>query len=324
MIKKDSLYAITMGDPAGIGPEVILKALLSKKIRNSGRFVIIGNFKAFVETAHRCRISLPVESNRLSFLNVGKISKLCFGRAKTYYGAIALESINVALRLLDEKKIDGLITAPVNKHTICKTGIHFSGHTEYLAQHSNAAHVVMMLVGGPLKVALVTRHLALKDVPRALTKHNVAHTIALTAEALKMYFGISHPRIAVCGLNPHAGEAGVMGEEEIRTIKPALRKVLNVGKIEGPLPSDTLFHLAFNREFDAIVAMYHDQGLIPLKMIAFHKGVNVTLGLPYVRTSPDHGTAYAIAGKNKAHPGSMIEAITLATTMTNVRKRNRG
>lgn len=316
--------AITMGDPAGIGPEVILKALRDLKLQRVANFVIIGNFKVFAKTQKFCKTKLKIDKiksedifaqtggDRVGLLDVGNISRPIFGRATHASGRVALECIDQALRLANSRKIDTLITAPVNKHTITQTESLFRGHTEYLAKGSNTKNFAMMLIGGPFKVVLVTRHIALKDVPGALTKDKIYQTLCLSASCLKKYFGIKKPRIGVCGLNPHGGEEGVMGSEEAKIIRPAVIQAKRQAVIEGPLPADTIFYLARQGKFDAVCAMYHDQGLIPIKTYAFHQGVNLTLGLPFVRTSCDHGTAYDIAGKNCANPGSMKEAIKLA------------
>jgi 4-hydroxythreonine-4-phosphate dehydrogenase len=324
-MKKGKLAcAITMGDPAGIGPEVTLKALTDRRVRGLADFLLIGNFFATEKTARISKIRLkinkiksendvsPASNKGIALLDIGNIPKLVFGQGKSAYGIVALDCIEAALRLIKSKKIDVLITAPVNKHTISQAGSLFRGHTEYLARAAKTKDFAMMLVGGPFKVVLVTRHIALKNVPRALTKKKIYRAIRLTALALRKYFAIPHPRIGVCALNPHSGDEGISGNEEIRIIRPAVIKAKNLAAIEGPLAADTLFYSASHGKFDAVVAMYHDQGLIPLKTLALHQGVNITLGLPFVRTSADHGTAYDIAGRNRANPGSMIEAIKLA------------
>ena len=334
-MKKGKLAcAITMGDPAGIGPEVTLKALTDRRVRGLADFLLIGNFFATEKTARISKIRLKINkiksendvsraSNKgIALLDIGNIPKLVFGQGKSAYGLVVLDCIKTALRLIKSKKIDILITAPVNKHTINQSLLReakkggarccFRGHTEYLAKAAKTKDFAMMLVGGAFKVILVTTHMALEDVPHALTQKKTYQTLRLAAFALRKYFGISHPRIGVCGLNPHSGEEGTFGHQERKVIRPAVNKAKRFASIEGPLAADTLFYLARQGEFDAVVAMYHDQGLIPLKMLSLHQGVNLTLGLPFVRTSPDHGTAYNIAGKNKANPGSMIEAIKLA------------
>lgn len=321
-MSKDRLTcAITLGDPAGIGPEVVVKALGDRRIQRLANFLIIGNSFAIEKTARISKIRLKIDRIQneeelphkgIALLNVGDTSKLVFGRGIAAYGLASLDFIKAALKLISLKKIDVLVTAPVNKHTISQAGRLFRGHTEYLAQRTKTRNFAMMLIGGPFKVVLATRHIALKKVAKALTAEKIYELLGLTVFALKKYFGIRRPRIGVCGLNPHSGEEGILGQEEIKIIRPAVVKAKKFASIEGPLPADTLFYSASQGKFDAVVAMYHDQGLIPLKTFAFHQGVNLTLGLPFVRTSPDHGTAYDIAGKNKANPGSMVEAIKLA------------
>lgn len=318
---------ITMGDPAGIGPEIILKTLKDKRVRQLANFFIIGNSFVLRKTAQAIKAKLKLKvmqgdddfsekgEKEIGLIDVGNISRLEFGQAQEAYGLAALDYIKAALKLRKKGKIDILVTAPVNKHTISQAGCPFKGHTEYLAKACKIKNFAMMLLGGPFKVVLVTRHIALKDVPKALTKKNIYQTLMLAAGALKKYFGIRHPRIGVCGLNPHAGDNGILGKEENMVIRPAINMAKTQGSFIGPLAADTLFYLALHKKFDAVVAMYHDQGLIPLKTYALDQGVNFTLGLPFVRTSCAHGTAYDIAGKNKANPESMIEAIKLAVQL---------
>jgi 4-hydroxythreonine-4-phosphate dehydrogenase len=326
---------ITMGDPAGIGPEVVIKTLQDKSIQRLANFLIIGNSFVMQKTAQICRMRLafnriendgqPLQRKNRGILlcDRGMITKLVFGQAVKDYGLLALDCIKVALKLLKLSKIDVLVTAPVNKHTISQTGTIFKGHTEYLAKSVKTKKFAMMLLGGPFKITLVTRHIALKDVTQVLTKEKVYEAIYLTAFALKKYFDVNNVRIGVCGLNPHCGDGQLLGQEEAQVIRPAILRAKKIVAVEGPLSADAIFYSALQGKFDAIVAMYHDQGLIPLKTYAFHQGINVTLGLPFVRTSPDHGTAYDIAGKNKAHPGSMKEAIRLAIKIGYRLKNNR-
>lgn len=213
------------------------------------------------------------------------------------------------------KQVDGIVTAPISKEALKMAGLKWRGHTEMLADLTGTKDYAMMLIGGPLRVILVTIHTALRNVPDLITRQKVTRTIRLAKRACDM-LGIRNPRIAVAGLNPHAGENGIFGDEEIRKIVPAVREAIKGGiPVSGPFPPDTIFHKAYDGDFDIIVCMYHDQGLIPLKMIAFEKGVNVTVGLPFIRTSPDHGTAYDIAWKGIADPSSMIEAIKLAAKL---------
>jgi len=262
---------LTTGDPKGIGPEITRKALKDPHIKGMADFFVIEP------------------------------------RDKTGFDAI-----EKAVAILKQGGAEGLVTAPVNKSAINRSGIAFKGHTEYLARSTRTKKFAMMFCGGPLKVTLVTRHEPIKNIPRILTKEKIIDAIELTEQALRVNFRIKNPRIGVCGLNPHAGEEGITGVEEKKIITPAIKKLKpRIPNIRGPLPADTAFHMAYNKGLDVVIAMYHDQGLAPFKMIAFHNGVNVTLGLPFVRTSPDHGTAYDIAGKGIANPTSMKEAIRL-------------
>jgi 4-hydroxythreonine-4-phosphate dehydrogenase len=207
-----------------------------------------------------------------------------------------------------------MVTGPINKSSAKKAGLRFPGHTEYLADLAKVKDYVMMLVGGPLRVSLVTRHVPLSKVPGLLTVGDIERTIKITLEALKEDFGIKHPRIGVCALNPHASDGGIFGNEEKRIISPAVNKFRRLG-VSGPYPADSLFYDAYHGKFDSVICLYHDQGLIPLKMIARDTGVNVTLGLGFIRTSPDHGTAFDIAGKGLADPSSMETAIRMAAEM---------
>jgi len=266
---------ITTGDPRGVGPEVTKKALEDPHIKKLANFFIIE----------------PDD--------------------KTGFSAV-----REAVRLLREGRAQGLVTAPLNKLAVNKQGIPFKGHTEYLAGVTHTEKFTMFFCGGPLKVSLVTRHEPLRRVAQCLTQKKIEQAILLTDAALKRYFGIRCPKIGICGLNPHSGEGGFTGMEEKKIIIPAIKKATSKARgIKGPLASDVAFYLSYKGELDAVVAMYHDQGLGPFKMITFERGVNVTLGLPFIRTSPDHGTAYDIAGRGIADPTSMKEAIKLAESM---------
>ncbi|MBI5378842.1 MAG: 4-hydroxythreonine-4-phosphate dehydrogenase PdxA, partial [Nitrospirae bacterium] len=227
-------------------------------------------------------------------------------------GTAAYEAIRTAARLALAREVAAMVTAPINKEIFHAAGYPYPGHTELLAELSGAKEVGMLLVGGPLKVLLVTTHAALKEVPGLIKKKRVLTALRLAHHAGAL-FGIPYPRIAVAALNPHAGEGGVFGHEEQEEILPAVLQARGEGiHVSDPLPADTLFHQAYHGHYDLVVAMYHDQGLGPLKMLAFGRAVNVTVGLPFIRTSVDHGTAYDLAGKNQADPGSLIEAIRLA------------
>jgi 4-hydroxythreonine-4-phosphate dehydrogenase len=280
--------AITIGDPAGIGPEIAAKAAASPRVREVCTPVLYG------------RIYTPG-------VEAGKVSAEA-GRAA--YGAIV-----AAVEDAMAGAVDAVATAPINKAAFALADLPWRGHTELLAHLTGAPSVAMMFHSDALRVVLATIHEPLASVPRLLTRATVERVIRLAARELPR-FGFTRPRLAVCGLNPHAGEGGVLGDEEQRVIQPAIAACADEGiDIAGPFPADTLFVRASRGEFDAVVACYHDQGLIPVKLLAFGRSVNVTLGLPIIRTSVDHGTAFDIAGRNAADPGSMIEAVRLAAKL---------
>ncbi len=300
-----------MGDPAGIGPEVTAKAIKRLRQKPGIKFLIIGDNFILSRFIHR----LPENCKILDLNNVPR-KNFCFGKLSPAYGKASWEYINKAVSLLKGKKIDLLVTAPVSKEAISSSGLKFFGHTEFLAESFKVSKFAMMFVSDKIKTTLVTRHIPLKNVAVSLTRDNIYQAICLTSDSLKGYFGISNPKIAVCGLNPHAGENGLLGREEDLIIRPAIKRALVKCKnISGPYPSDTIFHSALKGKFDGIVAMYHDQGMIPLKTLFFRKIVNLTLGLPFIRTSPAHGTAFDIAGNSVADAGSMTEAIKLAVSL---------
>ena len=305
---------ITMGDPAGIGPEVTVKALSDPRISKLAHFQVVGDF--FVIDKARKSLRTKSEISLLDLANV-RTTNFAFGIQKPAFGKAAMEYIDKALGILKNREAAALVTAPVNKSSIRSAGFkEFEGHTEYLAQMSGTKEFAMMFVGKRLKITLVTRHIALRDVASAITIDSICRTIKLTHEHLKRYFGIENPRIAVVGLNPHASDNGLFGDEEERVIIPAIRKAsIGIKNIYGPFPADAVFYETLKGKFDAVVAMYHDQALAPFKTLYFNDGVNLTLGLPFVRTSPDHGTAFDIAGKGIADPTSMKEAIKLACSL---------
>lgn len=311
---KKPVVVITTGDPGGIGPEVTLKALASPKVMGLADFLVIGD--SFVYDKLKRDLGLTLSVPLLNIPNVPRKS-FSYGKSRAAYGSASIEYIDKALELIESHKAAALVTAPVNKSSIRASGLKgFEGHTEYLARMTATKDFAMMFVGPGLKVSLVTRHIALKEVSESLSADNIYRTIALTHKYLVKYFKIRNPRIAVSGLNPHAGEGGSFGKEEKRIIVPAIRKAsLRMGGVTGPVPSDTVFYEALKRKYDCVVAMYHDQALAPFKMLYFYNGVNLTIGLPFIRTSPDHGTAFNIAGKGIADPVSMIEAIKLACSL---------
>lgn len=331
------IVAVTMGDPAGIGPEVILKAFSYLKAKTN--FFVIGDefvLRKLVSAldlhikinkisypADRISInSLPNEINLLDLNNVSK-KNFYFGRSKTKYARASVEYIDVAASLANSRYIDAIVTAPVSKAAIEKSGIKFSGHTEYLARISNTRNFAMMFNLGDLNITLATRHIALKDISRRLKKKDIIMAFKLTYEAMELFFKIKDPKIGVCALNPHASDAGLFGCEEKEIIKPAINSFKKLAKgIQGPYPADALFLKENRDKFDAIIAMYHDQAMIPVKLIAPDKAVNVTLGLPFIRTSPAHGTAFDIAAHFKANPRSMAESIKLAYFMAKTSRQD--
>ena len=307
-----------MGDPSGVGPEVTIKALSDKQIQCLGHITVIGDY--FVINKLKKDLKLSSEFSLIDLSNVPQ-NNFSYGNISPYFGRASMEYINKALDMLNKGEADCMVTAPVNKFSVREGGLKdFEGHTEYIAQKTRVKEISMMFVGKLLKVSLVTRHLALKDVAGSISADKVYKTIMLTADSLKRDFGIDDPRIGVAGLNPHAGDNGLFGSEEFSSISPAIKKAsMDIKKLYGPIPADAIFHEALNGKFDAIIAMYHDQALAPFKMLYFKDGVNLTLGLPFIRTSPDHGTAFDIAGTGLADAASMKEAIRLAAALSKKR-----
>ena len=321
------VLGVTMGDPAGIGPEVVLKAL--QVMPADCRAVVLGDLAVLQETATRLGSALvpyawqvgepyPTSPQRVPVLMLSQLTapERIPGRPSPSGGAASYRYVETGIRLTLDDTLDGLVTAPISKAMWHAAGHHYPGHTELLAALTETRDVRMMLVGKQLRVILVTTHIPLAQVPQTLSCERIEKTIALAATHLSRFHGLPNPRRAVAGLNPHAGEAGAFGDEEQRVIQPAVERARTQGlRVAGPFPADTVFVRAVNGEFDGVICLYHDQGLIPLKLLAWEDGVNVTLGLPIVRTSPDHGTAFDIAGQGKASPCSMQAAITLAAEM---------
>jgi 4-hydroxythreonine-4-phosphate dehydrogenase len=326
-IKRMKKVAVTMGDPLGIGPEIIVKALLDKKVRELCAPIVIGDASVVEKEIRSLKAPFKVKRIGRTQEDAGKRAVISVIETGPYKwerrkrgpteegGRASYEFIKRAVELAMAKEVDAICTAPISKEALRMAGIEFPGHTELLAYLTGTKEFAMMLTGGPLKVILVTTHAPLKEIPFLISKEKILEKIILAKKAARM-MGIKKARIAVCGLNPHAGEGGTMGDEEINIIAPAIAEA-NKRKLRvtGPYPADTLFRKAYMNEVDIVLAMYHDQGLAPLKMIAFDTGVNITLGLPFIRTSPDHGTAYDIAGKGIANPASMIEAVKTAATL---------
>ncbi|MCX5701935.1 MAG: 4-hydroxythreonine-4-phosphate dehydrogenase PdxA [Candidatus Omnitrophica bacterium] len=308
MYKTRIRVGITMGDPSGIGPAIIAKAL--PEVSHLAEFIIIGDKWVF-DKASGCRI----QASGIKFIDLNNVShkNFVFGRVKAEYGRASIEYLDQALELIKKKEIDCLVTCPISKDAINKAGFHFLGHTEYLARQTNTKAYLMMLLNKSLKFSLVTRHIPLEDVAASLNKDNISRAILFTYKALKELFLIRDPRIVVCGLNPHASDCGLIGSQENNVIKPALYALRkNIKVLDGPMSSDAAILKAKQGKYDGVIAMYHDQALIPLKLSGGLSGVNMTLGLPFIRTSPLHGTAFDIATKPAlASPDSLLEAIRL-------------
>jgi len=309
-----------MGDPAGIGPEVLIKSLVRLKGCLPATYLIVGDRKVLENCCSRLKIKNFFEDRSVELVDLNNIDtgKINFGKDTPIYGRAALEYLDRAIELLRNKSIVTLVTAPLSKSAVNSCGIKFQGHTEYLARAFGAKNILMLMVNKNLRVVPLTRHIALRDVPGKLNRACVYNGIKNTVYYLKKYYSISNPRIGVCALNPHSGEAGFAGKEEKEVIIPAitdLRRRISA-EIEGPLSADGLFSRYKKGDFDCIVGMYHDQVLIPVKMSDYNRTVNLTVGLPFVRTSPAHGTAFDIAGRGVAVPTSMIEAIKLAEQLT--------
>jgi 4-hydroxythreonine-4-phosphate dehydrogenase len=320
------VIAVTSGEPAGIGPELCLRLAAYPGVVQP---VILGDRTLLAERAVQLGLEVrfrdfcpksPVDRGALDVLHIPLAVPSLPGQLNKANGAYVLALLDRALAGCQSGEFAAMVTAPVHKGVINDAGVPFSGHTEYLAEATNTALVVMMLAGnterGPLRVALVTTHLPLKDVPAAITAEVLEKTLRILHADLRHKYGLAEPRILVAGLNPHAGEGGYLGREEIEIISPVLERLRAEGmQLSGPHPADTMFTPPVLAEGDAVLAMYHDQGLTALKYATFGQGINVTLGLPIIRTSVDHGTALALAGSGRADPGSLFEAIAEAARM---------
>lgn len=328
--KKSSLpvFAVTSGEPSGVGPELCVR-LPERKW--PAHLVVVGDAELIEERLERAGRAMVVrpwqpdmkpEAGVFDVLHCPLACPALAGKPSPKNAAYVLATLDRALEGCMRGMFSGMVTAPVHKGVICDAGVRFSGHTEYLAEKTATPEVVMMLVGGRMRVALATTHLPLAEVPKALTRKRLTRTLEILHHDLETNFGLSRPRILVAGFNPHAGEGGHIGREEIDIIIPVLEDLRAKGmSLIGPLPADTLFTPPKLREADAVLAMYHDQGLPVLKYASFGSGVNVTLGLPIIRTSVDHGTAFDLAGSGKADPGSLFAAVELAIDMAKARQR---
>jgi 4-hydroxythreonine-4-phosphate dehydrogenase len=303
-----------MGEPAGIGPEIAGDVYAACDGRIGGRpLLLVGDPEVFQNCAE-----LPDEAIIPTEARAERVP----GQPATQNAAATIEAITLAVEMAMRGEAAAVVTAPIHKAVLMEAGFRFPGHTDYLAELTGAPRAVMMLMSETLRVVPLTAHIPLADVPRHITQESLLETAEILLEALKRDFAIAHPRLAVAGLNPHAGENGRLGREELDVLIPAIAELKARGAaVQGPLPADTMFHEAARNRYDAALCMYHDQALIPLKTLSFWEGVNVTLGLPIVRTSPDHGTGLDIAGRGLADTRSMLAALKLAAKMADARSQ---
>ncbi len=327
---KERLLLVTMGDPAGVGPEVTVKAIAAWPAEERSNLLVVGDPDCLRAAAKAIGAPFDAElisdpaafgrgHGRLGVLPISPVPREVWsaGRALAAGGKAAFEALARATAILLNSDADGLVTAPLSKEAVVLSGRPFLGHTEYLAQESRVSRAVMFFVTPTIRVALVTTHLALRKVPLLLTTDAILEAVVIVDEALRTRFGVARPRIGVCGLNPHAGEHGLFGSEDERVVAPAVAAARAKGiAAEGPLPADALLPQAAEGLWDSAVALYHDQGMIAAKVAGGKRAVNVTLGLPFVRTSVAHGTAFDLAGKGVADATSMGEALRLAYRMT--------
>jgi 4-hydroxythreonine-4-phosphate dehydrogenase len=320
--------ALTMGDPNGVGPEVVLKCLADKRLRRYFQPIVVGSERVMQETARKLDLDTtlfrPCKPDDIEAEERDSVVLLLdtdgakgfaqdIGKVSAAAGRMAMRSVEVATDLCVAGTAHAMVTAPISKEAISLAGYDDPGHTEFIMKRVGSTRHTMMMVADELRVGLVTGHVPIWDVPKGVTTPAILDKVETIDEALRVDFGIQRPKIALLGLNPHAGDGGIMGKEEIEAIIPAIRQATDDGRLVfGPFPADGFFAIGAYRLYDAVLAMYHDQGLIPFKTLAFESGVNYTAGLPIVRTSPDHGTAFDIAGTGKASPGSMRSAIYLA------------
>ncbi len=320
---------VALGDPAGIGPEVIAKAWAMRRALGLDPFLAIGDRRSLeaVSSVPVATLSRPQDApglfdEALPLLQVDDPGEIEPGKPNLAGARCALDSVELAVGLARAEITSGLVTAPVAKSQLYAIGFQHPGQTEFIAERCGvaASNVAMMMVGPDLRTVPVTIHIPLRDVPEQLTTDLILARVRTTARGLVRDFGIAAPRLAVAGLNPHAGEGGALGDEEVRIIAPAIAQLRSEGlDVSGPHAPDSLFHAAVRSSYDAVICMYHDQALVPLKTLYFDEGVNMTLGLPILRTAPDHGTAFGIAGKDLASPRAMIAAIRLAGHCTRLR-----
>lgn len=328
------LIGITMGCPVGIGPEIILKLFASFPEVKASSLVVLGDVGVLQSTADLLKMPVKIvpwksgksiEAGTLPVYDLSKLNAddLQWGKPNEQTGKAMGRYIEQGVRLVQDDVLAALVTCPITKKALNLAGFNYPGHTEMLAELTGAKNPLMLMAGKKLKVSLVTIHEPLAAVPGLLTIEKIVNTIRITGMALQNDFGIPEPKIGIAALNPHGSEHGMFGNEEAEVIEPAIAQCRHEFNVHGPCPPDTIFHQAVEGRYDAVVAMYHDQGLIPFKLVHFSDGVNVTLGLPIVRTSVDHGTAYDIAGHGKADFSSLLAAVKLAEEIVANRNKRR-
>ena len=304
--------ALTLGDPAGVGPEIVARVCQDPEVRAALEPVVVGRRMILAAGAMACGLSMP----QVEVVEVGEAREITPGRPSEHSCRQAGVFVEKAVELCQQGLVQAMTTAPISKEALRAAGYPDTGHTTLLGRLLGVPRPVMMLAGGRLRVVLATVHCALRQVFERLSPDNIAQVGLVGARDLQRFFGLANPRLAVAALNPHAGEAGMFGDEEARLIVPAIERLRQAGvQASGPHPPDTLFWRAAKGEFDLVLCMYHDQGLIPLKLLHFEDAVNVTLGLPIIRTSVDHGTAYDLAGRGQANPASLKAALLMAASM---------
>ena len=304
--------AITLGDPAGVGPEIVARVCHDPSVRASLEPVVVGRRMILAAGAMACGLPMP----DVELVEVGEAREIKPGRPNGHTGRQAGAFVEEAVRLCQSGAVRAMVTAPVSKEALKSAGYPDTGHTSMLGRLLGVPRQVMMLAGGRLRVVLATIHCAFRQVIPLLNPEGIAQVGLVAARDLQRFFGLESPRVAVAALNPHAGEGGLFGDEEKTIIAPAIARLVEAGvRASGPHPPDTVFWRAVKGEFDLVLCMYHDQGLIPLKLLHFEDGVNVTLGLPIIRTSVDHGTAYDLAGRGQANPASLKAAVMMAADM---------
>lgn len=313
--------AVSMGDPNGIGPETLVSCLMDEELSNAIEIIPVGSRQVLDYYLTRAGSRRP--AFRMEAIEVDSDYRLLPGRADVHAGTLAMHSVARAITLCREGRVDAMTTCPISKEVIARAGFNFPGHTEFIAERTGGGEVLMMMVSGALRVGLVSAHVPLKDVPSQISEESVGRTVRLMAASLRSDFGIDAPRIAVLGLNPHAGDGGILGKEEMQIITPTMNRMAHLAELSGPFPADGFFGSGRWKDVDGVVAMYHDQGLGPFKALSFGRGVNMSAGLPIVRTSPDHGTGFDIAGSGSADASSLKAALQLAAEVARRRRERR-